>query len=256
MVSYRYTAEDSSGERVDGHVDATSVEEARRRLEEEGLRVLEVIQADSASAAVPVAEHLSHEEAQELVENVAQLSAAELPLAPGFRAAGDESDSPRLAQVFYSLADQLDQGCSLEDALEASPAALPAHVTRLIQAAIQTDQLGSALTELVEHYRDTGALRQTIRDGLAYPLVVAVLATVLLAAILAFVVGGFQEIYDDFGCELPVATKALLAFRGISGLLLPAVLIVLVFLMLLFRGRLGRAGWHRLAASIPVVGPL
>lgn len=241
---------------MDGHVDASSVEGARRRLEEEGLRVLEVIQADSASATLPVAELLSPEETQELVENVAQLSAAELPLAPAFRAAAEESDSPRLARVFASLADQLERGQSLEDALAACPAALPSHVTGLVQAAIQTGHLGPALTELVEHYRDTGALRQTVRDGLAYPLLVACLATAVVGFILAYVAGGFRKIFDEFGVELPPITVAVFALREIGGLLLPVVLIVIVFLGLLLRGRLGRAGWHRLAGSMPVVGPL
>ncbi len=256
MVSYRYTAEDPSGERTDGHVDASSVEEARRKLEDDGLRVLEIIQADSDATPAPPEERLSRDEAQELVENVAHLSAAELPLSPAFRAAAEETDSPRLAQVFSYLADQLEQGQSLEDALKSSSSALPSHVTRLIQAAIQTGQLGPALTELVEHYRDTSALRQTIRDGLAYPLMVACLSTALLAFILAFVVGGFSGIYNEFEMELPAITIAVLAFREIGGLLLPAVLLVLVFLVLLLRGKLGQSGWHRFVSLIPVLGPL
>ncbi len=256
MASYRYTAEDPSGQRTDGHVDASSVEEARRKLEADGLRVLEVMQADSDSTPVPPEERLSSDEARELVESVAQLSAAELPLAPAFHAAAEESDSSRLAQVFTYLAGQLQRGQSLEAALEGSHTALPAHVTRLIQAAVKTGQLGPALAELVEHYRDTKALRQMIRDGLAYPLLVAVLSTTLLALILAFVVGGFRDIYNDFGVELPTMTVAVLAFRELGGLLLPIVLGVLVFLILLLRGTLGRTSWHRAVSAMPMIGPL
>ena len=208
MVSYRYIAEDPSGQRVDGHVDADSVDEARRFLEEQGLQVLEVIQADSAAGSVSPKEQLTREEAQEVVESVAQLSAAELPLAPAFRAAGEESDSPRLARIFFYLADQLDQGQPLEEALENSHSVLPAHITRMVQAAIATGQLGPALTELMEHYRDAAALRQTVRDGLTYPLVVACMSVALLAAIFAWVVGRFGEIFDEFGVELPAITLA------------------------------------------------
>lgn len=256
MVSYRYIAEDSAGGRSDGHVDASSVEEARRRLEEMGLRVLEVVQADSAAAAPPPEERLRRDEVQELVENVAHLSAAELPLAPAFRAAAEESDSPRLTKVFSYLAGELERGRSLEDALESSHSALPSHVTRMIQSAIRTGQLGPALTELMEHYRDCSSLRQMIRDGLAYPLLVGATALVVLGLILAYVVGGFRGIFDDFGCELPALTVAVFTFRAISAWLLPTILAVLVVLMLLLRGRLGRSGWHRLVSLIPVIGPL
>jgi type II secretory pathway component PulF len=264
MVSYRYIAEDSSGERVDGHVDANSVEEARRLLEDEGLQVLEVVQADSAAGSVPPKEQLTRppkeqltrEEAQEVVESVAQLSAAELPLGPAFRAAGEESDSSRLARVFFYLADELERGQTLEEALESSRSVLPNHVTRMVQAAIATGQLGPALTELMEHYRDASALRQTVRDGLAYPLVVACLSIALLGGIFALVVGRFEEIFNEFGVNLPAITIAVLRLREASGLLLPIVLLLIVFLILLLRGTLGRSGWHRLASSMPVVGPL
>ncbi len=256
MVSYRYIAEDSSGERVDGHVDANSVEEARRLLEDEGLQVLEVVQADSAAGSLPPKEQLTREEAQEVVESVAQLSAAELPLGPAFRAAGEESDSPRLARVFFYLANELERGQAIEEALESSRSVLPNHVTRMVQAAIATGQLGPALTELMEHYRDASALRQTVRDGLAYPLVVACLSIALLGGILALVVGRFEDIFNEFGVDLPAITIVVLWFREIAGLLLPVVLLLLVFLMLLLRGSLGRPGWHRLASSMPVVGPL
>ncbi|MHB8897269.1 MAG: type II secretion system F family protein [Thermoguttaceae bacterium] len=256
MVSYRYLAENAAGERVDGHADARSVEDARRQLEERGLKVLEVIQADSGWTGPAPQQRLTRDEAQELVENVAQLSAAELPLAPAFRAAAEETDSPRLSRVFSHLATQLERGQSLEQALESSGPALPAHVTRMIQAAIRTGQLGPALTELVEHYRDASALRQMIWDGLAYPLLVATLAVVLLGLIFAYVVGGFEKIYGEFGCELPTMTVALLGLRQISGLLLPAVLLALVLFMLLLRGRLGRGRWHRFISALPVIGPL
>jgi type II secretory pathway component PulF len=255
MVSYRYTAEDPRGERVDGHIDAASVEEARRRLEEDGFRVLEIIQADTPEHRVPPEEHLTREEAQELAENVAQLSAAELPLAPGLRAAGDESDSPRLAKMFYHLADEIDQGRSLKEVLESSRDVLPAHVAGLIQAAIQTGQLGPALTELVEQYRDASALRQTIRDGLSYPLLVAGLAVAVLGFILAYVAGGFEQIYDEFGMELPALTKAIFLLRHSGGWLL-ALLAALLLIGLVVRSRMEVSERHRLLASTPVVGPL
>ncbi len=256
MVSYRYLAEDSSGQRSDGHIDAVSVEEARRRLEERGLRVLEVVQADSAAAASPPGQRLTGDEVQELVENVAQLSAAELPLAPAFRAAAEESDSARLSKVFSYLAGELERGQSLEDALKSSQSVLPLHVTRMIQAAIRTGQLGPALTEMVEHYRDSSSLRQMIRDGLAYPLLVACMALVLLGLILGYAVGGFRQIFDDFGCQLPELTIVIFAFRDVGGWLVPTVVLVVVALLFLLRYWVGRGGWHRLVTLIPVIGPL
>ena len=256
MVNYRYTAEDSQRRRVDGHVDAATVEEARRRLEQEGFRVLEVIQIDPSFNEAAPEGRLSPDEAEQLAENLAQLSAAGLPLSPGLHAAADESDSPRLARALHYLADQLDQGRPLEDVLEASKEFLPAYVSGLIRAATRTSQVGLALTELVEHYRDTNALRQDIWRGLAYPLLVAGLATALLFSIVAFVAGGFERIFEDFGVELPMITELFFWWRPLWLWLSPVFLAVLIIAAVAVRWRLGRAGWHRWLASTPVIGPL
>ena len=264
MVNYRYTADDPEGRRVDGHVDAQTVQEARRRLEEEGFRVLEVMEAgpssldtvgeDSGESAP--AGRLSRDDAQELAENVAQLSAAGLPLPDGFRAAGDESDSPALAQALYYLADQLDRGRPLDEVLESSKEFMPAYVSGLIGAAARTSQMGPALTELMEHRRETNELRYSVWRGLAYPLLVAGFATALLYNILAFVVGGFEKIFIDFDANLPFMTVALLWWRKPALVLLPVILVGSVTIAILMRWRLGSAGWRRCVASVPVVGPL
>jgi type II secretory pathway component PulF len=255
MISYRYTAENPNGERVDGHVDAASVADARRRLAEQGLRVLEVIESGSPAPEIPE-EVLSVEEARQLVDNVAQLSAAELPLAPGLRAAGQESGSPKLARAFYWLADQLDRGRPLEEVLDSSAGFLPVHVSGLVRAALATGQLGPALTELVEQYRDAASLRQSIRDGLAYPLLILGMATVILALVVAFVAGGFEEIFDEFAVQLPAVTVVFFGFRHAAAWLLPVVAAIALILGVLLRWGLGRAGWHRLLSSAPVLGPM
>lgn len=256
MISYRYTAEDSQGRPVDGHVDAATVEEARRRLEEKGLRVLEVMEAGSPSGEAPPKGRLTPDEAHELAENVAQLSAAGLPLSPGLRAVGDESESPRLASSLHYLADQLDEGRPLEDVLESSKGLLPAYVTGLIRAANRSSQLGPALTELAELHRDTAALRYGVWRGLAYPLAVAGLGTLLLFLILAFVAGGFERIFDDFDASLPMLTEVFFLWRRLALWLVPLCLAAVIAVATALRWRLGPAGWHRWLASAPVVGPL
>lgn len=255
MFTYRYIAEDPRGEPVDGQIEAASVDDARQRLEAQGFRVLEVIEIGRPAGEAPE-EILTLEEAREFVDNVAQLSAAELPLGPGLRAAGDESDSPKLARAFYWLADQLDRGRSLEEVLASSAGFLPVHVSGLIRAALESGQLGPALAELVEQHRDAASIRQSIRDGLAYPLLVVGLAVAILTFIVVFVAGGFEDIFDEFGVKLPAVTIIFLKFRHAAAWLLPLVAAAVAAFVLLLRWGLGRAGWHRLAGSAPVFGPI
>jgi len=133
---------------------------------------------------------------------------------------------------------------------------MPAYLSGLIGAAARTSQMGPALAELMEHHRETNALRYGIWRGLAYPILVAVFATVVLYCLLAFVVGDFEKIFLDFEADLPFITSALLWWREPGLVLVPAILVGLVTIAILGRWRLGSAGWHRCTASVPVVGPI
>ncbi len=256
MPTYRYTAEDSAGYPTDGHIGADSVEEARQRLEAEGLRVLEIIQSEAGPYEPPPQEPLTTEEAERLAEDVAYLSAAGLPLSPGLRAAGDETDSPRLAHAFYRLAEQIEQGRSLEEVLATTEGLLPRSISGLIRAAARSGQLGPALTELVEHYRGTNELRRNLAKSMTYPVLVACLAALVIGFIFAFVVPGLQDLYEDFGAELPAATLVLFALRRIGIWLLLALLAVVAVVGLVVRHRWSPARRQAWIASVPLVGPL
>jgi len=256
MATYRYTADDPEGRRVAGHLEASSVEEAVRRLEEQGLQVLEVMETEAPSYAAAPQGRLSSDEAEQFAESVAQLSAAGLPLGPGLRAAAEESDNPRLAAALGYLADRLDEGRPLEDVLESSRDFLPAYVGGLIRAAARTSQVGVALAELVEQYREIGLLRRNILRGMAYPLVVAGMAVVVLVFIVVFVAGGFEQIFADFDMELPMLTKAFFWWRHFGLRILAPVLALAVLAAAVVRWRLGPAAWHRWLATAPLLGPL
>ncbi|MBN1852961.1 MAG: type II secretion system F family protein [Pirellulales bacterium] len=257
MAMYRYTAINQEGHRVDGHAEAASVDMARTQLEQDGLEVLEIMQVDPVSSNEgPPKVRLSLDEAQEIAEHVAQMSNARMPLAPGLRAAGDECDSSRLKKVLYFMANELDQGKALEDIIESSKGIMPGYVSSLIRAANQTSQLGPALAELVENYRNLRGIRRNLWKGLAYPFVVAVLALVILFFIVMFVAGGFEQILVEFDAELPLITELFFQWRRIGFLLVPGVLVALIAAVILIRWRLGKAGWQSWMACTPVIGPL
>lgn len=256
MAIYHYTAEDATGRRTTGQLEAAGADEARRLLEQQGLRVLEVLAAESLGERRAPSERLSPEEAQRMAEHVAEVGRLQLPLAAGLRAVAEESDSPRLAAALEGLAAQIEQGRSLEEALASARGMLPRHVTGLVAAATRTGQLGAAMSELAEHQRAMAGLRRGVLGGLGYPLLVASLALALFLFMLAFVAGGWERLFSDFAVELPVLTKVFFWWRNVGLWVVAGLLVGLAMVAALARRRMGEAGWQRLLAAMPVVGPL
>jgi len=254
MATYRYTARDAAGNEVVGKVDASTADEARLLLEKRGLDVADVSQADAHESGTK--SPLSSEEAEQLAGHLAQVSAGNLPLAPGLRAAAEESENPRVASALCSIAAQIERGRTLEDILAASDGLVPRHISGLLVAAARTGKLADALSELVEHQRSARALRRDIAGGFAYPLVVACLATVVLLFIVTFAAGSYGQLFYEFQCELPLLTILFFWWRHIGLWLIAGVIIIGLIAVAVVRVRQGRAGWLRLVATIPLFGPL
>lgn len=254
MATFHYKARDINGNEVAGEVQAATLDEARSLLTEQGLQVLDL---SSTDADTPAARRpLSSTEAEELTGRIAQVSAGNLPLAPGLRAAAEESTNHRVASALGAIAAQVEQGRSLDDILADSDRLVPRHISGLLAAAARTGNLGDALVELADQQRAARDLRQSVGGGFAYPLVVVCLATILLLSILFFVAGTYQQMFEDFQFNLPVLTMVLFWWRDVGVWLVFGVVVLGLLAIAVIRLRQGRAGWLRLVATIPLFGPL
>lgn len=254
MATFHYKARDINGNEVAGEVQAATLDEARSLLTEQGLQVLDL---SSTDADTPAARRpLSSTEAEELTGRIAQVSAGNLPLAPGLRAAAEESTNHRVASALGAIAAQVEQGRSLDDILADSDRLVPRHISGLLAAAARTGNLGDALVELADQQRAARDLRQSVVGGFAYPLVVVCLATILLLSILFFVAGTYQQMFEDFQFNLPVLTMVLFWWRDVGVWLVFGVVVLGLLAIAVIRLRQGRAGWLRLVATIPLFGPL
>ena len=212
MAAYRYTAQGQDGRPVQGQLDAASSDEVRRLLAAQGLRLVELIAAESPSQPPP----LSTDEAGQLVAHVAQLTGAQLPLAAGLQAVAEETENPRLASVCTWLARQIESGRRLEEALTATPDLFPRHVAGLLTAAVRTGQLTTALTELVEHQRAADDLRRSFRTALAYPLAVGGVSIGLLLFIFIYLGGQGERLLAAYHVRLPVPLQLFFWYRHVG----------------------------------------
>jgi len=237
------------GRPAHGELAAPSSEEAFKRLAAYGL-VATVL----TSCEEPRAKPLSLEEAAELASQVADLTKAGVPLAAGLRALAEEAPRSRLARVLPGIAQRIEQGNSLEHAVECYAGQLPGHVRRMLAAGHRSGKLASVLAGLVELERTRADLRRRMWRTLAYPTLLLLMLVGLYLFLNTFVVPHFIAIYADFGARVPGMTKlALSAFApGMSGQVAAAGLLVV---LLFYLCTAGRPNWAQTVLyGIPIVG--
>ncbi|RDU94834.1 type II secretion system F family protein [Trinickia dinghuensis] len=166
-----------------------------------------------------------------------------------------------MPHVAGGLARRIAGGEPFASALAAYPAQFDRLYRELSTIGEATGTLALVLARIVEHRERAAVQRGKLRTALAYPCAVLLLAVAVTAALLAFVVPTFQQVFDSFGAALPAPTRAVIAM---SKLLLhwgPASLAAfgglwLALPRLVRHAPRARAALDRALLAIPAAGAL
>lgn len=254
MTMFHYSAVDQQGRAVSGQVDAASAEEARQVLQQRGLQPHDVERLKEKGHFRPL--RMNSGDAMEFAQTVAQVSSANLALAMGLNAAADETGNRRVSAALKWLAARVQEGQTLEVALEGADRIVPRPMRGLIMAASSTGRLGDALLELVELQRASTAVRRGVLGSLLYPALIGAFATAILATIILLIGPIFETMFGEFELTLPTVTAALFWFWHVGYQFVLGFFALLLLGALVYRSLVGRVRWHQRLSSMPVFGPL
>ena len=263
MPTYRYNTLDAKGRPVSGEVSATDSEAALAKLAEMGLKT-EGAHIEELSGKRPRSRRLSDDEAAELAAQVTNLAEAGLPLHEGLRALAEDGSKGKIRDVLLELAEQIESGTPIDQAIEAQGDVLPEGLRGLVIAGVRSGRLAEVLEQFAAGGRDRAELRRRLWGVFAYPIVLMMaLAATFIFLDIAVVPSVLEFNADMFnpatGLDslLPAKDGSLIANVAMLGRCLAeimAFLMVAVFVMSRFRRR---DPWiARAVLAIPLVGPL
>jgi type IV pilus assembly protein PilC len=163
-----------------------------------------------------------------------------------------------LRSVVGEIASDIRGGSSLSAALGKHPRAFPEIYHRTIAAGEQGGNLEIVLRQMADYMERGVTTQKKIKNALTYPFMLAIIAVVVVAILVTFVMPTFVGLYSQLGVELPLPTRILL---GLSGWLLQyglylllGVVGVIVITYIYIRTPTGRYQLDKLMLSLPVVG--
>ncbi len=211
---------------------------------------------DAKPRRVWFGQQLSDEDSAELARQIALLAERGLPLPAGLRALGAEQPSARLRRALGELADQLESGKSLPEALDQLGSLVPPSVRALLLAGIKSGRFVEVVEEHLHNRARLGELQRRMRNLLIYPGLLVIVCMVALVLMEHFVISQFREMYDEFDASLPPLTHGvLMVSSGVAYFIVgAAAAFVAMWLLLLLGSR--SAFRRRLAYRLPLVGRL
>jgi type IV pilus assembly protein PilC len=161
---------------------------------------------------------------------LATMMQAGVPLLQCFDVFGRGHGNLRMARLFNEIRLDVETGTSLSAAFQKHPVYFDALYCNLVAAGEAAGMLDTLLDRLALYMEKTEAMKGKVKSALSYPAAVLLVACLVIAVIMIFVIPAFQGVFSSFGASLPwptllvmaisdflVAYWWLLALAGISG---------------------------------------
>ena len=137
---------------------------------------------------------------------LATMMKAGVPLLQAFDIVGRGSTNPSVTKLLNDVRSDIESGSSLSTAFRRHPMYFNALYCNLVEAGESAGILESLLDRLATYMEKTEALKSKIRSALMYPISVVIVAFIVVAVIMIFVIPAFKEVFTSFGADLPAPT--------------------------------------------------
>src|SRR5580704_6304984 len=229
MGVFAYEAMNSSGQEVKDEVEAATPEEAISKIRGKGYfptKVREKAQKKvakkkgAADASAPLQTKrkmpisISGVPRKQLVNFTRQLSTlqdAGLPILRSLQILEQQQKPGLLKAIIGGVADEVEGGGTLSDAMAKYPKAFDKLYVNMINAGEAGGVLDLILNRLADFMEKSARLKKKVIGAMIYPAVVITIAVGIVSLIMVVVVPKFEKIFLDFHTELPGVTKLLLS---------------------------------------------
>jgi type IV pilus assembly protein PilC len=250
---------DANG-RVFSHIEAaSSVAEARQKLAERGLYVYAVDQRNRLLSGMLKRRERSVGGSEFLILNQQfnTLIKAGLPILRALDLLADRASSPRLRPVISQIRDRVREGKSLSEAVTEAGVFSKVYSTAIL-AGEKSGNLSGVLEYYIAYQKVTTGVRKKILATLIYPVILAVMATVIVSYLVTGVIPKFAMLYKDLNVPLPGPTRVLIAltvdYRYVFLFCIATLMVFAISVFFWSRTQEGGLAFDRLKFRLPVVG--
>ncbi|WP_334656170.1 type II secretion system inner membrane protein GspF [Sphingomonas panaciterrae] len=233
MADFDYLAIDTRGQEMRGHIAAASMEAARATLDRRRLYVVRIAPGSAPAArGRPLfglqlgAPKMSAKQLTLFTRQLATLSRVS-PLEESLRTITRQTEQDKVRAVVENVHAGVVEGRRLADAMAREPRSFPPLYRAMIAAGESSGTLPAILERLSTLLERQAEIRGKLLTALAYPVILALVATGVVAALMIFVVPQVVEQFDTVGQQLPLLTRIVI---GISDLLVRSWWLMLLVL--------------------------
>jgi type IV pilus assembly protein PilC len=247
------------GARVKGETSADNEIAARAELRRNGVNVLKI--RKKPKSLFSTKKKIKPIDVAFFLRQMTTMLSSGVPLVQAFDIVGRGHENPAMAELIMKLKADIEGGETFAAALAKHPRHFDELVVNLVEAGEQSGTLETLLDKIATYKEKTESLKGKIKKAMFYPAAVTVVAILVTAILLIFVVPQFEDLFTGFGADLPAFTRMVVNLSNFVQSSWWAILGVILLIIFLFTQAHRRSARFRrtvdiLLLKIPAIGPI
>ncbi|HAI96016.1 MAG: type II secretion system protein F [Cycloclasticus sp.] len=206
-ITYIWEGTDSKGNRNKGEITARSDSMVKAELRRQGIRPIKVKKKPKDLLGNLGQKPIVAKDIAVFSRQLATMMASGIPLVQAFDIIGKGHEKPAMQNMLSSIKADIEGGSTLAEGLSKFPLQFDELFCNLVEAGEHAGILEALLVKIAEYKEKTESLKAKIKKALTYPISVLVVAVVVTAILLIFVVPQFESLFSGFGADLPAFTQ-------------------------------------------------
>ncbi len=207
---FEWEGKDRNGKQVRGEIRASGENQVQAALRRQGVLTTKIKRRRMNSG-----KSIKPKDMAIFTRQLATMMKAGVPLLQAFDIVGRGNPNPSVTKLLNDIRTDVETGTSLSTAFRKYPLYFDNLYCNLVEAGEAAGILDQLLDRLAVYMEKTEAIKSKIKSALMYPISVLIVAFVVTAVIMIFVVPAFKEVFSNFGADLPAPTLAVIAISEI-----------------------------------------
>lgn len=268
MPNFAYKGRNAGGQLMEGVLEGATSGAVADALLARGLTPVEIRETRQKAASAAASGRgltlfkpkVGHIDLMLFTRQIHTLLKAGVPIIRALTGLQEAATNPAMKAVIQEVRESLEAGRELSMALARRPDVFPPFYLSMVRVGEATGLLDEIFLRLFDHLEFERFMKEQVKSALRYPAFVVIAMAVAIVIINIFVIPAFADVFKKLGTQLPLMTRALIAFSDFMLAGWPYMLLALIGGVFAFRSWVrtpkGHYQWDTIAMRLPIAGKI
>ena len=220
MHVFKYKGYDDDGRKVEGEIQAATMDEAERRIASQAVSLIAIIPAGMRKGAETQKvtpekiqtsrRRIPEADAAGILRNLSVMAETGVPFIEALDAIIQSSRTPRIANAMALVRQEVIAGKALSAAFRTVPYLFNPLVCDLIHVAEDGGKLDQALLSGAVYLERGTELKKRVLQAMIYPFVMIGVAASTISVLIVFVLPKFKDVFKSMNADIPITTRLMM----------------------------------------------